>query len=199
MACRVVTFLERNEVPIQVAAIGRKPPLRQQERAGEAIGDQFTGGRQRLFRRNAQALEHTIGGAFANFVCHRPLFALGTLGDANDDRALTAAVRVVLREPHVTTPAWQAVISGDDKTQTLEENLTTLSWMVGRLGDRRYDISRRDVVADGLWQLHVLRGTVVSTGKPFAMPAAMLLTMADGRITRIAEYLDPLPARALAG
>ena len=87
----------------------------------------------------------------------------------------------------------------DDKTQTLEENLTTLSWMVGRLGDRRYDISRRDVVADGLWQLHVLRGTVVSTGEPFAMPAAMLLTMADGRITRIAEYLDPLPARALAG
>ena len=87
----------------------------------------------------------------------------------------------------------------DDKTQSLEENLTTLSWMVGRLGDRRYDISRRDVVADGLWQLHVLRGTVVSTGEPFAMPAAMLLTMADGRITRIAEYLDPLPARALAG
>jgi ketosteroid isomerase-like protein len=87
----------------------------------------------------------------------------------------------------------------DDKTQSLEENLTTLSWMVGRLGDRRYDISRRDVVADGLWQLHVLRGTVVSTGEPFAMPAAMLLTMADGRITSIAEYLDPLPARALAG
>jgi uncharacterized protein len=87
----------------------------------------------------------------------------------------------------------------DDKNQTLEENLVTLGWMVGRLGDRRYDISRRDVVADGLWQLHVLRGTVIATGAPFAMPAAMLLTMADGRITRIAEYLDPLPARALAG
>jgi ketosteroid isomerase-like protein len=87
----------------------------------------------------------------------------------------------------------------DDKTQTLEENLATLGWMVGRLGDRHYEISRRDVVADGLWQLHVLRGTIVSTGAPFAMPAAMLLTMADGRITGIAEYLDPLPARALAG
>jgi ketosteroid isomerase-like protein len=87
----------------------------------------------------------------------------------------------------------------DDKTQSLEENLATLTWMVGRLGDRRYEISRRDVVDDGLWQLHVLRGTVISTGAPFAMPAAMLLTMADGRITGIAEYLDPLPARALAG
>ena len=87
----------------------------------------------------------------------------------------------------------------DEKTQSLEENLATLSWMVGRLGDRRYEISRRDVFADGLWQLHVLRGTVTATGAPFAMPAAMLLTMADGRITRIAEYLDPSPARALVG
>jgi ketosteroid isomerase-like protein len=85
----------------------------------------------------------------------------------------------------------------DDAEQSLEENLTTLGWMVGRLADRRYEISRRDVVADGLWQLHVLRGTVASTGEPFAMPAAMLLTMADGKITRIAEYLDPVPARAL--
>jgi uncharacterized protein len=77
----------------------------------------------------------------------------------------------------------------DDVEQGVEENLATLRWMCGRLADRRYDVSRREVLDDGVLQLHVLRGTTRS-GAPFALPCAMLVTMAGGRVTRIDECLD---------
>ncbi|MPY93137.1 MAG: DUF4440 domain-containing protein [Acidimicrobiia bacterium] len=77
----------------------------------------------------------------------------------------------------------------DGTEQTVEENLATLTWLCSRLSDRRYDVSRREVLDSGVFQLHVLRGTLRS-GEPFALPCAMLLTMAEGRITRVDEYLD---------
>jgi len=77
----------------------------------------------------------------------------------------------------------------DDAEQDVEQNLATLRWMCGRLADRRYDVSRREVLDDGVLQLHVLRGTTRS-GEAFALPAAILVSMAGGRVTRIDEYLD---------
>lgn len=87
----------------------------------------------------------------------------------------------------------------DQATQGAQENLQTLGWLVRHLGDIRYEIVRRDVVDDAVWQQHVLHGTVVATGVPFRLPAAMLLTMAQGQITRIDEYLDAAATGALAG
>ena len=37
----------------------------------------------------------------------------------------------------------------------------------------------------------------IASGEPFALPCAMVLTMAQGRVTRIDEYFDPAPASAL--
>jgi ketosteroid isomerase-like protein len=84
----------------------------------------------------------------------------------------------------------------DGREQTVEENLATLAWMCGRLSARRYEVTRREVLGDGLLQLHVLRGTARS-GEPFSLACAMVLTMAAGRVTRIDEYLDTAQAAAL--
>jgi len=85
----------------------------------------------------------------------------------------------------------------DDREQTVDENLATLTWMCGVLDDRHYDVIRRDPVDNGVMQMHVLRGVVKATGAPFAMHAALVVTMSDGRVTRIDEYLDPAAASSL--
>jgi ketosteroid isomerase-like protein len=85
----------------------------------------------------------------------------------------------------------------DGREQSVEENLQTLTWMCGRLFDRTYEIVRREVLPDGFVQQHVLRG-LTRAGEPFAMPACMIVRCADGRITRIDEYLDAAQATPLA-
>jgi uncharacterized protein len=84
----------------------------------------------------------------------------------------------------------------DQVAQTVEENLRTLAWMVGRLFDRTYDVARREVLPDGFVQQHVLRG-LTRNGEPFAMPACMVVHCRDGRVARVEEYLDPAQAAAL--
>jgi ketosteroid isomerase-like protein len=44
---------------------------------------------------------------------------------------------------------------------------------------------------DGFVFQYVVRGTVSSNGKPFEMHNCIVATTADGRITRIDEYVDP--------
>ena len=72
-----------------------------------------------------------------------------------------------------------------------------LGWLCAKLGDRRYDVSRRDVIPGGFLQEHVLCGTAPD-GSAVAMPACIVATVADGRITRMHEYLDPVGVRALS-
>ncbi len=86
----------------------------------------------------------------------------------------------------------------DGVDQTVDANLATLGWLVSRLFDRNYDIVRREVLADGLFQQHVLRG-VTHRGEPFALAAAMMLHLSGEplRIGRLEEYLDPAGAAAL--
>jgi ketosteroid isomerase-like protein len=45
--------------------------------------------------------------------------------------------------------------------------------------------------ADGFVFQFVVRGTVKSTGNPFEMHNCIVATTADGRYTRIDEYVDP--------
>lgn len=88
----------------------------------------------------------------------------------------------------------------DQATQGVDENLATLGWMVERLTDRRYDIVRREVFADGtgLFQQHVLRGTVVPSGTPFELPAVLVIGVRAGKVCRIEEYLDTAQAAVLS-
>ena len=84
----------------------------------------------------------------------------------------------------------------DQRETDLDQSMRLLGWLCAKLGDRRYDVSRRDLIPGGFLQEHVLRGTAPD-GTAIAMPACIIATVADGRITRIHEYLDPAGVAAL--
>ena len=85
---------------------------------------------------------------------------------------------------------WHNTDGIDFPGQTVEENLVVLSWMATFLTDKRYDIVARSVTPTGFVQQHVLRATITSNGAPYAMPACIICTLVDGRITRLDEYMD---------
>jgi ketosteroid isomerase-like protein len=85
----------------------------------------------------------------------------------------------------------------DQVAQTVEQNLATLGWMVRHLYDRTYEVTRREVLHDGIVQQHVLRG-LTRSGEPFVLPACMFVRCQDGRIVGIEEYLDPAQAAPLS-
>ena len=77
----------------------------------------------------------------------------------------------------------------DRKSQTLDENMRVLRWMVANVSERRYEEIRRVVLEDGFVQQHVLRG-VTASGARLDLPAMMRVWVAHGHVTRIDEYLD---------
>jgi ketosteroid isomerase-like protein len=79
--------------------------------------------------------------------------------------------------------------NNDGVEQTLEENLKVLNWVARHLSDRRYEIKSRHVFEGGYVQQHVLHGTL-NNGKPFSMPACLVVTVTNGKIARLSEYLD---------
>ena len=87
----------------------------------------------------------------------------------------------------------------DDVTQSVDENLRVLAWLVARTSERRYDQIRRHVLDDGrVVQQHVLRVTFAD-GRVAALPACLFVTTRHGLVTRIEEYLDAASAaRAFA-
>ena len=84
----------------------------------------------------------------------------------------------------------------DMVTQNRDRNLKTLSWMHSKATNLRYTEIDRVVLADGFVQQHVLRATAPN-GTEITVPAMLRIRCADGRITRIDEYLDPAQAAAL--
>lgn len=84
----------------------------------------------------------------------------------------------------------------DNIEQTVDQNLATLAWMVKRLPERRYVVLRREALSDGFMQQHILAGTA-RNGESVSMPACIICKVADGRITRLDEYLDPTGAAVL--
>ncbi|MGQ3018406.1 nuclear transport factor 2 family protein [Phenylobacterium sp.] len=87
--------------------------------------------------------------------------------------------------------------NNDEIEQTVDQNLRVLAWLIRALPERRYRIVRREILADGFMQQHVLEG-VLADGQPFAMPACVVVQAKDGRITRLDEYLDPAAGAPLA-
>ena len=81
--------------------------------------------------------------------------------------------------------------------QPLEKALRTVGWLISKLSDRQYDITRRELIPGGFVQQHVLRGTAPD-GTAVAMPACIIATIADAKFTRVEEYLDPAGVAALA-
>jgi ketosteroid isomerase-like protein len=78
----------------------------------------------------------------------------------------------------------------DGVEQTVEEQLAATRWLNDRLTNLKYDIVARHSFDGGYVQQHVVHGTLVNGGEAFSMPACMNVTIRDGRIARLDEYLD---------
>ena len=103
-----------------------------------------------------------------------------------------AAVRELYRDDFAI---WH---NHDGATQTKEENLRLLEWMVGNVRGIRYEEVRRFRIERGFVQQHVLRGTAPG-GRELEVPACMVVTVEDGLITRIDEYFDSKHVAPLFG
>jgi len=81
--------------------------------------------------------------------------------------------------------------NNDNATQTVAENLRTLSWVMRNIAGLRYDeVRRAPMGGNQVVQQHVLRGSGPN-GKPLEVPACIVFTFSDdGRILRLEEYLD---------
>lgn len=77
----------------------------------------------------------------------------------------------------------------DNKEQSVDDNIKVLNWFVETLPDRNYTVQRREVIPDGFVQQHVLSATLPS-GEPWKMDACVVVSMEDGKIKRLDEYLD---------
>jgi ketosteroid isomerase-like protein len=73
--------------------------------------------------------------------------------------------------------------------QTPAENIEVNRGLRKILSDVRYEITRRETTETGFVQQHVMHATF-KDGQFFAMPACVICQLADGRITRLDEYLD---------
>ena len=86
----------------------------------------------------------------------------------------------------------------DQVEQTVDENLRVLGWMASTFSTKQYDEVRRHEWDTGFVQQHVLRLTK-QDGTEISLPACIVATVADGRITRIDEYLDSAQTAQLVG
>jgi ketosteroid isomerase-like protein len=84
----------------------------------------------------------------------------------------------------------------DQVEQGLEDNMKVMAWMAKRLDAMSYDEIRRQVTPTGYVQQHVLRGTAAD-GTKIEVPACLVVTITDGKISRLDEYLDTAQVAAL--
>jgi len=72
----------------------------------------------------------------------------------------------------------------------------TVRWLMTKVSGLRYEIVRREATDGGFVQQHVLHGHAPD-GTALAMPACIWVTVEDGLVTRMEEYLDPAGVAAL--
>jgi len=79
--------------------------------------------------------------------------------------------------------------NNDGLEQSADANLQVLQWVVANIRNLRYENVRRQRTDSGFMQQHVLRGTAPN-GRELDIPACIVCTVRNGRITRLDEYLD---------
>jgi ketosteroid isomerase-like protein len=115
----------------------------------------------------------------------RRLFTAVSAGDIDTVRALYA-------------PDAEIWHNNDGATQSVDDNLRVLTWIAGNVKDFRYDDVRCQPTSTGFVEQHMTRGTGPG-GSEFAIPACVVCTVVDGRITRLDEYLDSAHVARIAG
>ena len=71
------------------------------------------------------------------------------------------------------------------------DNMAMVATLAQLVDDMKSETLYLAPTADGFVFQFVVRGTVNSNGKPFEMHNCIVATTADGKITRIDEYVDP--------
>ena len=84
----------------------------------------------------------------------------------------------------------------DDVDQAIEDNMKLFEWMVRKAPQRHYRVLRRDLVPGGWFQQHVLEAQLPN-GKQLKLLACCVITLRDGLIQRVEEYVDPAQAAVL--
>jgi ketosteroid isomerase-like protein len=84
----------------------------------------------------------------------------------------------------------------DGLVQSPDDNARTLGWIAANLRDVRYTEIKRSATADGFVQQHVLVATN-RAGARVEVPACIVTTVRDGRISRLDEYLDSASVAAI--
>jgi ketosteroid isomerase-like protein len=84
----------------------------------------------------------------------------------------------------------------DQAEQHLEDNMKVMAWMGKNLTGLSYDEVKVQATPDGYVQQHVLRGTA-NDGTKIEVPACLIVTVTDGKISRLDEYLDTAQVAAL--
>lgn len=77
----------------------------------------------------------------------------------------------------------------DGIEQGADENAAVLRGFAKRISDRSYDDRQLGIFPGGFVHRHVLRGTR-QDGARLALPACIVCSVADGKITRLDEYFD---------
>ena len=85
-----------------------------------------------------------------------------------------------------------------DSPKSRDDNLATLAWVTRNLPGLSYTEIRRSATDDGFVQRHVLVATN-RAGRRVEVPACIVATVHDGRITRLDEYLDSAAVAAMVG
>jgi ketosteroid isomerase-like protein len=80
--------------------------------------------------------------------------------------------------------------------QSKAENLAVLEGLVASVESLRYEVHERVLLGDRVLQRHDLRCRTRS-GEEIVIPACIFVTVRDGRIQRIDEYLDTAQANRL--
>jgi len=88
--------------------------------------------------------------------------------------------------------------NNDGQTQTPDENLRVLKWVIDNIDERSYTEARCQATPTGFVQQHVMRGRLKASGKQFALPACIVCVVNGGKITRLDEYLDSAHVAALS-
>jgi ketosteroid isomerase-like protein len=99
------------------------------------------------------------------------------------ERGDTAAVRACY------APDGKIWHNTDHLEQSVDQNIARVEWLGRTLTNPHYRILRRVALPDGFLQQHVLEG-IRADGQRFELDACVIVTMANGVITRLDEYLD---------
>lgn len=79
--------------------------------------------------------------------------------------------------------------NADKREKDKAHSLAILKAVFGLLKKPNYEVLRREPITGGVLQTHILHATMPD-GSPFAIHAAIVFECANGKITRLEEFVD---------